>query len=422
MEKFAKTPLPLYELKKACEGLSLSDKLALRSFLDQLVVQEQGTNPGKSAEQRRSTRFALAIPGSGLFLRDSLSNLQKRFSVVILDVSREGVCFKSRQQINRAEVCLLHFRLQRLGYKKIYVEILRIKERTRGGDREYEYGAKAVDYSKVEFMLVTMNRSLKIDQQLAQKGSFSIVALWDKACRPLLVELQSDGYHIDEVQNADVLQTELASTNAHLAIIDERLLTRDLPPLLTTLKKMRQELLVILIAADPNKEMLQLPGVYSVVPRSVTSIEFLGVVQRALRFICASSWQLHAQTKLRFLYFSQDDSFANACEACLRHIRYNCLIERSTEDFSRYVKNQQGQIQVDFVFLDVQHFSRADFAAISQLVEQLAIPVIAMDSNEHRQKIALMSGCDGFLDCNAQSDLIEAALLQAFRNKTWKNR
>ncbi|OGQ98085.1 MAG: hypothetical protein A2284_05675 [Deltaproteobacteria bacterium RIFOXYA12_FULL_61_11] len=418
--------MTLEALKQLAESLPYLDKLQARDYLNDLIRSDEEASkdaPLSGQEKRRSRRFEVDISATGMVLRESIQTNAKRFNTKILDLSREGVRFLTRQAIAMRELCILSFRHQQLGFKKIYVEILRIKEQQKGQDTMYEYGGIAVDEGRVELYLVSLERGKLLDQRISSRSRFTVLAYVHSSYKQAITSLEREGFTVRSVDSRQRILKELMDTSCDLAILDVDLIGPELDKLVTSLKRFRQDLMVFAVCGNPEtqKEVLDQKGIYEVLHRKTSQFELGYKIDKALRHVIMSDWNFLTKTKLRMLVFCGDDPTAARIDEHLHSMRCFTLVHRADRPVAEFIRDR-GVGEFDFFCFDVQRFLKNDFVKLSTLLETLSIPTIAFDVDDHRKKVALGYHFDQFVQLPLSGVLLEELLRAAYVSKMWRNR
>ena len=411
---------------KAVAQLTPQEKLTLRDYLVKITAVQAAPEEDPEADfrdKRRSPRFRVELAGNGVLLRETATlKDNKRFQIKILDISKEGVRFRARKKIHTHDVCLLNFRMKNSGLKKIHIEV--VWSREIGGQAaadplgfEFEYGGCVVTESKVQHLMVNLERQLKVNEILARRGFKVLCGFPPLVGQGILAGLTRDGYQVDEVGAFKELLSRLLGAAFTLMIIDESLIRGGLADFITQVRKYRQELLILLLQRETGRPIYDpaLRGIQVAVRWDTPVGDILKLVERLLRQSLCHNWQLVTRTKLKLVCYSEDPELGSRLEECFKKIKYYFFLEMIV---GRYPGPEEVDHinSFDFLFLDVRRLDFDHLDVLQEVLPRLTLPALALEDdtlgNEHLQ----LERFDAVLSLPLQVEKLEQTLMETFKN------
>lgn len=422
----------LLEEREKKEEKAKSANFALES-LETPVVNVPTLLVSKSAElsqddpfvdKRRSPRFKVDLPGSGLLLKETATVKEnKRFSIQILDISKEGVRFQTRRHVELGDIAILNFRLLNSGLKKIHIEILWKKDLPEEDQRlfRYEFGGRVVEERKVQLLMIDYDRSLKI-RELRGKKVFRVLTMVKQDMRLKLAEsLVRWGFLVDEAANQQDMLPKLLSNAFSVVILDERIIVGGLPDYVRSLRKYRSEIMIVALLKGPRYHVDGFkPGDVNGTARcEIPPDDLSQLLDRMINNSLTNNWQLITQTKLKVIFFSRDKQVVAKLQDQLSRIKYFVYIEHVDGAFPRY-----DSINVintfDFLVVDLQEAKKEHLDRIQRTLDELTIPLVGVTTLENKQAFYQDQRLDEIINLPVRSDHLEAVFMSAFNEKKRK--
>lgn len=181
-------------------------------------------DPGDGRNRRREQRFTAQTIGVLNRVTDVRPGEPKQFTVTILNVSRQGVCFSTDLNFPYSRIVELSFRSPYGRPKRCTLEVVRLTRRSDAQQHWLEVGCHSVDEAKVRRLTRREDRVAAIRAKL-EHGKHRIyvyiVGPENPVTTTMLQRIEQEGYQVRHVDKVGDAIARANKTSAQLAIFVE---------------------------------------------------------------------------------------------------------------------------------------------------------------------------------------------------------
>ena len=408
------------QILRFSERLSIHELKELRKLIDNMITVRSLAKSEKFSEKRKSKRFEVDANGHGILLRHFLEkNVSKRFNVTVVDVSQEGLRFKTNAKLIEKDICFLNFRLFKKEFKKATVKVLRVSEIENPLNphfKNYDVGAISVDAYKVESLIIDNNRKTMVSQQLANKASIKILTLCLTDFDTKLQLLAERGFMVVKAPDKDEFIKMLGNDFYSAVILDSSRLGEKKFSILKEVEQMPKNILIIFVGYKENEKInAKMAGANEIVENSISVLDFELLFMKALRNFFASDWNLLVTTKIKAILVSSDHQLSARIEEMLKKIQIPTsykLIDKKLETSLQ----ELNELDADFIFVDADLLSETTIADVAAQLKKDSRAMIAVSNDRNKRRPSLNKVFDEFISTDDKAEFLLLALKKTFES------
>ena len=385
------------KIEKLLQHCDLTELDTIQKIVNGLIKQMQSKSPDSTDEEgrklRKEKRFTTNILATLTRLTDVRPGERKEFSVIIQDISRNGMRIRVDTSFTPSRLMQITFAGPGGKIKQSFMEMARMRKIASEDETWLEVGCRSVNDDQVRRIRVYEEQVAKMRSRLHHKISITILVVGPRTeeTEKLVVRIKSEGYQARREDSVHIAMKIAKRLSAQLAIIcaGNELLS-DSEMLKAVMSGPARLAKLALVDNEEDRLTLCKTGIDECLTHGNCETFLFQAIERALVGHLVRQNRLAQSLTGRALVVSLDNSKINLINYQLEEQGYKSRVVGSANEAI-----ELGKDDFDLVLADFDRYSIDEFKQLRQHFNNLA--VIALCDEISQGQHAMATGAANYL-------------------------